>query len=117
MSKVKQIPLPPYVKVGPFVISVVESDTPELNDQQHWGDFNAGLLRIRVERNVPSEVLRLDTLVHEINHAIYWVYNIKEGDDEERLVNTLSTAWTQVYVDNPEVLSYINQVIERYTGE
>ena len=93
-KKSKSTPVPPFIKVGPYIISVVEEHN-EVNDQHKWGDFNYHMLRIRIEKNVP-EMLKLDTLTHEIMHAVHWVYNIKEGDDEERTVAAFATGMTQV---------------------
>lgn len=49
------------------------------------------------------------TLIHEINHAIYWAYKLDDEDKEERIVSTFATAWTQIYRDNPALMDFIKE--------
>jgi len=52
----------------------------------------------------------LDTFIHEIYHAIWYFSNILDSDREERVVTTLTTAFTAVLIDNPELVKLINKV-------
>ncbi len=54
----------------------------------------------------------VDTLLHEIFHAIFFTYGIQEDDDEERTVAALGTAWVQVLRDNPELRKYIERCVK-----
>lgn len=54
----------------------------------------------------------LDTLIHEIFHAIFFTYGIEEDDNEERTVAALGTAWVQVLRDNPELRKYIERCVK-----
>lgn len=59
-----------------------------------------------------NPIKAVDTLLHEINHAIYWAYGINDDDKEERVVGTFATAWTQVFRDNPRLLQYITESLK-----
>lgn len=45
----------------------------------------------------------VDTLFHEISHAIWDIYGIEEGNNEEQVVSILASAWTQIMRDNPRL--------------
>jgi hypothetical protein len=62
---------------------------------------------IRIRPDVPSRWVIVDTVLHEINHAIFWAYLLRDNDDEERTVATIATGWTQVFRDNPALLAWI----------
>lgn len=49
----------------------------------------------------------VDTVLHEVTHAIYWAYVIEDKDEEERIVTTMARAWTQVWRDNPDLLGWL----------
>jgi len=51
-----------------------------------------------------------ETLVHEINHAIWHEYNLQDDDREERIVHGFGTGWTQVWIDNPDLIKYITKL-------
>ena len=50
----------------------------------------------------------LDTLMHEINHAIIWANSVSLSD-EESIVSGITPGWTQVYRDNPWLLDWIKR--------
>lgn len=104
--------LPKAIKVGPHSFSVVERNKKWVEEHAAEGmcDFSSYTIEVNVQHR-PSCVL--DTLVHEIFHAIYFTYNMTVGDDEERLVRTGSTGWLAVLSDNPALVKFINKVITR----
>jgi hypothetical protein len=52
---------------------------------------------------------RLDTLVHELFHAVFNVTGVSVSD-EEKVVHTLATGLTTVMIDNPAFMSAIRQL-------
>ena len=49
-----------------------------------------------------------DTVIHEILHAIAFLMNIGLSDKvEENVVRKMATGLTQVFMDNPHLLTYI----------
>lgn len=75
-----------------------------------FGDFSAMDSRIRCDPNA-GRIKLLDTLLHEILHGIWWAYGIHDNDGEERTVGTLSTALTQIFRDNPDLLRFIHESV------
>jgi hypothetical protein len=63
-------------------------------------DSTKGIISVCVD----DEPLRvLDTLLHEILHAIWAEYGLGENEPEERAVSVLATGFTQVMHDNPQL--------------
>lgn len=99
--------LPKSVRVAHMDFEIVEWKTPAANASHKWGEFSVQeqLIRVQVRDRQFWEVVC--TLLHEIGHAIFWAYEIREGDKEERIVGVFATGWTQIYRDNPELIAFI----------
>ncbi len=95
--------LPKSVRVGPYEIPVI---IMELDDDVQ-GEFSFGKLAIRLSPKQPSAVFAADTVLHELLHAIWRVYNLKVGDDEERTVTTLAMAMIQLFHDNIVLVAWL----------
>jgi hypothetical protein len=102
--------LPATIRVAAFDIRVVEWDHMLANQERAWGEFSCIEQVIRVEL-VQSKWKVLDTFLHELGHAIFWAYNIKDDDKEEDTVDVQATAWTQIYRDNPHLLDWIQGIV------
>ena len=93
------------VKVGAVDIDVFSLPF----DGEAFGDFNYLSMRIRVDENLRGAVL-VDTVIHELNHAIWAIGNLKtEKEEEERVVAVMASYWTQIFRDNPELIKWINR--------
>jgi hypothetical protein len=73
------------------------------------GDKVQGLMSsqhgsIKVRKSRPF--LEVDTLIHEIFHAIEYKVGLEFN---EHWVSRVATGLTQVFVDNPKLLEYIQQ--------
>ncbi len=83
-------------------------------DLELLGDYkeDQGSYTIRVDASIPP-ILLLDTLIHEISHAIIDIYhiNLKGEVEEEQLVLQLGSAWAQIYRDSPELLDYMRGLV------
>ena len=101
--------LPQSVRVAAFDIAIIAWPHTAAAAAAKFGEFSSLELCIRVDASV-APIKLIDTLIHEINHAIYWAYGIDDADKEERLVATMATAWTQIYRDNPALLTMIREV-------
>jgi len=49
------------------------------------------------------------TLFHELLHLLYYNYNIKDEDDEERTVESLARGMAQLWRDNPEIIKSLDK--------
>lgn len=101
--------LPHTIRVGPYDVALVPMDGVATYAQRGVGLFTPRMLRISYAREAPSKLDALDTLLHEINHAIFFAYHMREEDKEERTVGMFATGWTQVYRDNPWLLDWIRE--------
>ena len=105
-----------HVKLRPRIIKVlgrayVISYEPALN----LGATSVGLcdnsnLVIHVlDGQHPVE--EYDTLIHELLHAIWFIMSIDYGGlDEESVVRRLASGLTGVFLDNPELLTYLQSI-------
>lgn len=99
------------VKVGPFDFTIEEWPLLRGMSAQRYGECSTVEFVIRIDGS-HGLIKLMDTLMHEINHAIWFTYDIQDGDKEERIVGMIATAWTQVYRDNPWLLSYFMECIK-----
>ena len=90
------------VRIGPFNISIV---FVSLNGEM-FGDFSYMHSRIHIEKSLRGSIL-VDTLLHEIFHAIYAVGQLQRRDKEERIVSTFSVLSSGFYRDNPELIKFL----------
>jgi hypothetical protein len=111
--KVEEI-LPKQVKVGPYTFQINARGRSWFRDTESYGQMVASELEIDIVIH-PKPIVVLDTLIHEIFHAIWYVSHLQEkDDDEERIVCTMATAWTAVLRDNPDLLVFQNEVMQDY---
>jgi len=108
--------LPKSVKVGPYDVSIVERDESWTEEVHAVGMFESAKLRIEV--NVYRDaVYVLDTLIHEIFHAIFFTYDLADDDKEEKVVTVGATAFTQVLRDNPTLTTFMHRVLTKSRGK
>lgn len=103
--------LPRKVKIGCYDISVVDWHPHAAAALGRYGEFSSLELLIRIDLSV-NPVVIANTLLHELMHAIYWVYEIRDGDDQERTVTTMATGMTQVFKDNPNIVNFISDLMK-----
>jgi hypothetical protein len=108
------VELPKKVKVAAFDIEIIPYRGHSARVGEVFGEFSCVEQSISIDTSV-SEMQILDTLIHEVMHAIYWIYSLDDSDEEERIVSVMATAWTQIYRDNPEILNFISKTIEKNT--
>ena len=99
--------LPDVIKVGPYDF-VIEEWTPRMAAaNERYGECSCQELTIRIDSSlVPIKMA--DTLLHELLHAVWWVWGIDDGDNEERTVHKLAIGLTAVWRDNPGLLDWFD---------
>lgn len=98
----KDFTLPEEIKIGCHVYQVRQIPT-ELADALNVSGRchnHQGLIELTADLNRGQA---LEVLFHEILHAIFFVYVIKDEDKEERTVSILGTALACLFQDNPEL--------------
>lgn len=103
--------LPSWVRVGPFRVEIHIEEIPG-GALTLFGTYasDAHVIKLNPHTVISNRHLA-DTLVHEINHAIFDIYGLGEADGEERTVGVVSTAWIQVYGDNPWLLGWLSRAL------
>lgn len=94
------------IKIGPydFTLLPMPGEMADRNGAAGCTDILDFTILIDVRRK-PRYIV--DTLLHEITHAIWFVWNIQDRDDEERTVTAIGTGLATVWRDNPEVFKWI----------
>ena len=73
---------PAKIKVACFDIDVIDFTQHEATLLARFGEFSALENRIRIDPAI-NKIKGIDTLLHELSHAIYWAYGIEDEDKEE----------------------------------
>lgn len=109
--------LPDRIVVGPFDLMIIHMDSHLAGSEQSFGQFRCLEQAIYIQLDMPSPHKAVDTMLHEVGHAIYWAHDIDDEDKEERIVSVMATGWTQVYRNNPWLLSWMGEVLHGWAGE
>ena len=98
------------IRVGYRQYSIQPWTQAELTTTQSHGqcDKMRGVIYVCTE---DDPLVVVDTLIHELLHAIWHEYGLDEKEDEERAVLMLATGLTQVLADNPHLCRWINRQI------
>jgi len=99
----------PYVNIlgNEYSIFWYQKEIPSCDDE--WGQCQKDerIISIRIHRD---PVFTLDTLLHEIMHAIWYEYQMNEdGEAEEAVVGKLSSGMVKVLAANPELVKFIKR--------
>jgi hypothetical protein len=104
---------PRSVRVGPYDIAVIAETATWAAANAKFGEFSAIEQVIRFDGEMPSAAKMLDTVVHEIFHAIFWAYGIEDEDKEERTVSSMATGWAAFMRDNLAFNTWMMGVVAR----
>lgn len=103
--------LPDSVMVGPFQYAIKPVSVHVSMEDNRFGCFYSASFIIEIQEDIPSVAKAVDTLLHEILHAIWWVYGLEDVDKEERSVGTMATALTALHRDNPWLSGWIAKAL------
>lgn len=102
-----------HIKIGPFIYKIRWVKRLSDGDRELHGDTDNDDKVIRLN-TVYNEQLIKDTLLHEIQHAIYndtYAFDVGEGSDpevaEERVIRIFTPKFMQVMLDNPGLVDYL----------
>ena len=107
-------PLPKSIKIGWVTYAIEEWSVPGSVGADRYGECSHTENIIRVAFCYGTQQAA-STLLHEIMHAIYALWNIKDQDEEERTVKTMAHGLSTVWLDNPAVLDWIGWHIQHGT--
>lgn len=106
--------MPSSIKVGYRTYTIRTWDILEADNANAWGlcDHANGIIWLCTEID-PKIVV--DTLLHEIMHAIWNYMGLDEKHGEEPIVHRIGTGLTQVFCDNPQLVQWIQSVVSEKT--
>jgi hypothetical protein len=100
--------LPQMIRIGAFDMQLRRLTHLEASTQNIHGRFTPLEQSIDIAERPASTHMAIDTVLHEVLHAIWWAGGLKEkDDDEERIVAGFSTGLMQVFRDSPWLLAWM----------
>lgn len=103
--------LPNTIRVGAYTFGIEIWNRHESLGAQRYGECSSTEQMIRVQDDFATVCKAVDTVLHEITHAIWWASGIQDDDKEERTVNALGSGWLQVYRDNSWLLPWLQKAL------
>lgn len=103
--------LPEKIKIGCYDIKVIPMHGMEGFAHGIYGHFSEAELSIRISVDLDQRQV-MNTLLHEVLHACFWVGGLDDTDEEERTVTVLANIYSGVLVDNPEFNSFIQRCVK-----
>lgn len=109
--------LPNSLRIGAYDIALIL----ELHPKGERGDAVFGIWsdaehKIVLETDQPSRLRVANTLIHEINHAIFTTCGMGDRESEERICTALANGWCQVLRDNPALIAWIDTTFKDEIG-
>jgi hypothetical protein len=108
------VKIPSSVKIGYRSYEIKHWDMLEANNCDAWGMCDNTNAIIWVCTDLQPRVV-VDTLLHEIMHAIWYYMGLDEKHGEEPVVHRLGTGLTQVFCDNPTLVRWIDSAVSEKT--
>lgn len=99
--------LPKTFRIGAHDFAILQWTLLEATTNGRWGEFSGHEACIRIQSDMPSPTKAVDTFLHELLHAIYFTYGIRDDDNEERTVGHMATALTTAFRDNPWLAGWV----------
>ena len=105
------VDLPSKIKIAAYDVKIIPYVGQSARVNEVFGEFSSVENTIHIDTSI-STMQIAETLIHEINHAIYYIYSLDDSDQEERVVSMFATAWMQIYRDNPHFLVFICDILK-----
>jgi len=99
--------LPDKIKVGPYTFDIAERTEAWHRQTGDYGSMVFEDLQINIVTSHRPRALVVDTLIHEIFHAIWEAGHLTDKDDEEKIVATLATWWLLTWNENEELQKFV----------
>lgn len=99
------------LKVAGYDFQLLIWNNHEANGANRYGECSSIEQVIRIRQDFATPFKAVDTLLHEIMHAIFWAYGVGEDDKEERMVAMFGTALMTLHRDNPWLAGWISETL------
>lgn len=100
--------IPTAVRIGHMIFRIEVSEFDDSAANHEFGHTNIMNQKIRIRPNQPAQCLA-NTFLHEVLHAIHWVYGLwtAESPDEELYTNQSTNGLMAFFQDNPEATAWM----------
>lgn len=82
-----------------------------MSGERVFGQCSITEQTISFQAEFPTIEKLIDTFWHEVLHAVWWVWGIRDKDDEERTIVMLSSALLQLQIANPAIFRWMRSVL------
>ena len=103
--------LPPAIRVGPHDIRFAALGAAEA--RKNYGTFVPAEQEIRLHQEYASGSMAVETVLHEVIHAVFAVATVQVEQGEEHVVSSLATYLAQIIRDNPEFVRWLQQMVRK----
>lgn len=104
--------LPKSIRVGGYDVRIALMSRLDSECASVYGLFWPAKQLIELETGFASKEKVVETFLHEVTHAIYWVAGIKDEDGEERTVTAMAKVWMQIFKDNDWLAPWIKRALK-----
>ena len=109
--------LPKKIKVGYVDLDIIVVPKNSKFSKDNYGEYDSKTNSIRLAEG-QRKIEELSSLLHEVLHAICWQSSLsteggilEKNKLEEVVVNSIANNLTQVFKENPALLSYIKESV------
>lgn len=103
--------LPESVRIGPHDIKFGALSASE--SKNNYGMFVPAEQTIRLNNGYVSGSMAVDTVLHEIIHAIFSVGTVQAKQGEEHIVSVVATYLAQIIRDNPKLVKWLQTTVNK----
>ena len=114
-STVRKTTPPQFLALGYHTVEVVlVSDLGE-GPRGVVGLFEADHMAILIQDG-QGIVQEANTLLHEVIHAVHYMYGLEEKNSEERIATVVANGLMEIMARNPELVKYFNIAWRKTNG-
>jgi hypothetical protein len=103
--------LPRAIRIGPHDIRFAALGPAEA--RKNYGTFVPAEQEIRLHQEYASGSMAVDTVLHEIIHAVFAVATVQVEQGEEHVVSNLATYLAQIIRDNPGLVTWLAETVRK----
>lgn len=104
--------LPEYVRIAGHTITIETFGIDTAKAGNLFAAYHSIDAKIVICADLDDKIAVLDSLIHEIGHAIWFLYGIRDEDNEEHTVNQMAIGWSQIWADNPDMVKFLNYAVK-----
>ena len=102
--------IPSTVKIGCYSFKVEVGPSWAFQNSSELGHCNLDECAIRLSPTLSPQQLA-NTFLHEVIHAIHWVYGLEDTSNEERFTNETANGLCALWQDNPQTMDWWKSIV------